>query len=314
MGAQQYLRQCNLVVADASGNGLNLSQLRIKFTIKKKDAQSPNTCEARIWNLAPDTVNQIQKEFTQLQLQAGYQGNFGLIFKGNIKQIIKGKENGVDTYIDIIAGDGDQAYNFSVINTTLKAGSKPQDHINAAVKTMNQYNITTGYVSGIPQVSLPRAKVLYGMAREVLRNAAKASGSTWSIQDGQVQFVPLTGVLPNQAIVINSDTGMIGAPKQTNDGIKLQCLLNPLIKVGGKIQLNEDDIQQEKVENFTSKKGNNPLTKNKAYKPVKLNADGVYRVLTVEYHGDTRGTEWFCHLVCLSVDATAPAAKSVSKI
>ena len=93
----QYIRRCNLVVSGASGDGLDLSSLRIVFKIKKSDAQTPNTAEIRVYNLAPDTAKQIRKEFKRVVLQVGYESNYGVIFDGNIKQVRMGRENGTDT-------------------------------------------------------------------------------------------------------------------------------------------------------------------------------------------------------------------------
>ena len=125
----QYIRRCNLVVSGVSGDGLDLSNLRIVFKIKKSDAQTPNTAEIRVYNLAPETAKQIRKEFKRVVLQAGYESNYGVIFDGNIKQVRMGRESGTDTYIDIAAGDGDDAYNYAVVNTTLAAGAKQSDQI-----------------------------------------------------------------------------------------------------------------------------------------------------------------------------------------
>lgn len=301
----QYIRRCNLVVSGASGDGLDLSNLRIQFKIKKSDAQTPNTAEIRVYNLAPDTAKQIRKEFKRVVLQAGYESNYGVIFDGNIKQVRFGRENGTDTYIDIAAGDGDDAYNFAVVNTTLAAGAKQSDQIGAAANSMSGRGVKQGYIGDTGEGKLPRGKVMYGMARDYLRQSAEASDTSWSIQDGKLQFVPMTGVLPNQAVVLNSKTGLVGQPEQTNDGIKARCLLNPMLKIGGKVLIDEKDIAEAKL----------PDTKKdaQANKPADIAADGLYRVLLVEYQGDTRGNDWYSDLVCLDIDATQPPGKQVKK-
>ena len=192
----QYIRRCNLVVSGASGDGLDLSNLRIQFKIKKSDAQTPNTADIRVYNLAPDTAKQIRKEFKRVVLQAGYESNYGVIFDGNIKQVRMGRENGTDTYIDIAAGDGDDAYNYAVVNTTLAAGAKQSDQINAAAGSMASKGVKRGFVAETGSASLPRGKVMYGNARDYLRQSAEASGTTWSVQDGKLQLVP-KGELPS---------------------------------------------------------------------------------------------------------------------
>jgi len=303
--SQQYIRRCNLVVADATGNGLDLSNLRIVFNVKKSDAQTPNTAEIRVFNLNKETAAQIKKEFTTLILQAGYDSNYGTIFSGNIKQVRIGRENGTENYIDIAAGDGDDAYNFSVVNTTLAAGATQQDQINSAAGSMVNRAVRQGSVTGVDSNRLPRGKVMYGMARDYLRQTAAATETSWSIQDGKIQFVKLTAVLPSQAVLLNSKSGLVGTPEQTNEGITVKCLLNPQLKIAGRVKIDQENIAQAALPD-TSKKDT-------VNKPVAIEDDGFYRLLVVEHAGDTRGTDWYSNLVCLGIDATLPPDKQVKK-
>jgi len=303
--SKQYIRRCNLVVSDASGSGLDLSNLRIVFSVKKSDAQTPNSAEIRVYNLSKETASKIKKEFTNVVLQAGYESNYGTIFAGNIKQVRIGKEGGTDTYTDIAAGDGDEAYNFAVVNQTLSAGADQQAQIEAVSRSLDEKDVRQGSITGVESNRLPRGKVMYGMARDYLRQSAAATETSWSIQDGKVQFVKLTGVLPSQAVVLNSKSGLIGTPEQTNDGITVRCLLNPQLKIAGKVQIDQEDIAQAKLPDTSSSAEVN--------KPVEIEDDGFYRLLVVEHKGDTRGNDWYSDLVCLGVDATLPANKQVKK-
>ena len=63
--AQQWLRACSLIVADASGNGIELAGpdlsnvLRIVFNVTFAIGSTPAALKARIYNLSPATVNKI---------------------------------------------------------------------------------------------------------------------------------------------------------------------------------------------------------------------------------------------------------------
>lgn len=309
MSAEQYLRKCTLVVADAKGTGFDLSNLRIKFTVKKTDVQTPNTAEIRVFNLADETANQIKKEFTTVTLQAGYENNFGVIFQGNIKRTMIGRENGVDTFIDIEAGDGDSAYNYAIVNTTLKAGSTQAAQLKAAAEAMTSKGVTVGFIDDMGQQQLPRGKVMYGASRNYLRDSSSTAQANWSIQNGKIQVIKLTSVLPNQAVLLNSQTGLVGIPTQTEQGIKARCLLNPMIRVGGKVKINEGDIQKQATKNVNVPSKNDPKEK----KLADITADGFYRVLVCEYSGDTRANDWYSDLTCLSINSSVAPSKSVKK-
>lgn len=300
----QFLRACKLIVSTAGGDGLDLSALHVKFSIRKMDVQTPNTAEIRVYNVAETTVARVRKEFSRVIIQAGYESNFGVVFDGNIKQVRVGRENGTDTYIDIAAGDGDDAYNFAVVSATLAAGASQADQIDAASAPMEARGVRHGHIGEISAAKLPRGKVMYGMSRDYLRQSAEATDTSWSIQDGKLQFIPLTGVLPGQAVVLSSQSGLIGRPEQQIDGIKARCLLNPLLRIGAKVQIAERDIEQAKISTGRLVGTSVDSTLNR---PASIAADGIYRLLVVEHTGDTRGNDWYSDIICLDVDATAPA-------
>lgn len=307
MTQTQYLRKISLIISNESGDGLDLSHLRIVFDIKLSDSETPNTAKIRVYNLSQNTIAKIQKEFTYITLQAGYLPDFGTIFYGNIKQVIYGSENNTDTFIDISAGDGDDPYNYSIVNTTLGRGSKQRDIIDAALLPMFDRGIEQGFIDDSDSKVLPRSKVMYGMSRDYLRQSAQNTQTSWSIQNGKYQSVKLTGVLPNTAVVLNSKSGLVYTPNQTNDGIIAKCLLNPNIKVASAIQIDQNDIQLELIDDQTTNDSVEAST------PSPIAADGFYRVLIAEYVGDTRDEDWYTNITALSMDKTSSENNQVAK-
>lgn len=296
----QFKRRCDVLVAARSGAGLDLSQLRIVFNVSKEDKETPNKARIKIYGVSEETIERVRREFVEVIIQAGYEENYGLIFRGNITQVRSGKEGGTDTYMEIAAGDGDEAYVFGTIARSLSAGATPNDIVSAAGIA------PAGYVPDLGGTRLPRGKVMYGMKRDFLRAVADSTDTTWSVQDGKLQFVPLTGVLPGQAVVLNSKTGLVGAPEQTVDGIEARALLNPLLRIGGRVLINERDVQS-----ISLRKEKKAEKKDK--EPALIAADGQYRVIKITHTGDTRGQEWYSEMVCLDVDASAPPSKRVKR-
>ncbi len=312
----QWIRKLGLVVFQDQ-SGLDLSDMHVEFRVSNADQETPNTAYIRVWNLSDATTKRIKGEFSQVTLSAGYEGDqYGVIFQGTIKRFAEGNENATDRYFDIYAADGDAQYNFAVANATLPAGSSPQDVINKAAKDMglsakivpgSNPTLATGGV-------LPRGKVLFGMYRHILRNASGSIGSTWSIQNGQIQVLPLQGYLPNEAVVLTGRTGMIGFPQQTDQGIDIKCLLNPKILVGGRIQIDNATINKM-VGQTNIVSGAPNIVQALGYGNPDLLAittanDGIYRVFVAEHSGDTRGNSWFTDLVCLSVDQATGLVES----
>lgn len=292
---RQWLRACSLIVGPDSGEGLDLSALRITFATKKGDAETPNSAEISVYNLADDTAARIRREFTQVHLSAGYEGNTGTIFRGNIRRVRVWRENGVDTVLSILAADGDRAYNFATVNATLAAGSRPADRVRVCQGSMEAKGTKAGYTPDLGGQPLPRGKVMYGMARQYMRDEARDTGTDWSIQDGKVQMVSRKGYLPGEAVVLTHETGLVGSPEQTQDGISVRCLLNPRLRVGGRIKINNSSVKTMQT----------PLKMAAGQQAARLDADGFYRIIKVEFRGDTRGTDWYADMVCIGIDDTA---------
>lgn len=289
-----WLRACSLVVGGNSGSGLDLSELRITFKTKKGDMETPNSAEINVYNLSEATASRIQREFTQVALSAGYVGNSGLIFRGNIRQVRTWRENGVDTVLAILAADGDRAYNFATVNTTLAAGSLPADRVRVCQGSMADKGTEAGYTPDLGGQALPRGVVMYGMARQYMRDEAQNTGTDWSIQDGKVQMVPRKGYLPGQAVLLTHETGLIGTPEQTQEGITVRSLLLPNLRIGGRI----------KLDNKSVKRMQSPLKMAAGQTAPRLDDDGVYRILKVEFSGDTRGNDWYADMLCIGIDDT----------
>jgi hypothetical protein len=300
--AGQFLRYGKLIVSKGA-QGRDLSDLRFRFEVRASDVETPNTLVVRIYNLADETVNSIIQEYDTVTLVAGYvNGNKGNIFQGDIKQFYFGRERNVDKFLEIRAGDGDEAYNFAVINQTFPAGSNDQQQLSALAASMNLpiAQTASGFVT--TGGTLPRGKTMFGMARLHMGQLAKRNGCRWSIQNGVVTLVPDSGYLPGQAVAINSATGMIGTPEQTDNGIIVRCALNPAIKIGQAVKINNRDINQTNVKSqfwpsYTSQ-----------YYPATVANDGLYRVLVAEHYGDTRGSgnDWYTELTCLDIDPSSP--------
>lgn len=317
-GAQQYLRSCQLIVYGTNLNGLDLSNLRIKFSVKRSDSQSPNIADIRVYNVSDETALSMLINLNppsgigvgtpgRVVLQGGYQSNYGVIFQGNVKQIILGRESATDTFVDIIAGDGHLAYNYAIVNTSIAAGSTQTDQINAATNSTAKYGVSLGYVGNadtINSVKLPRGKVMYGNAKNYLRAVSQNVGQTWSIQNEKITFIPKTSYLPGTAVVLTSKTGLIGTPQQTNEGVNVKCLLNPNIQVGGRINIAEATIEDFKI--------NLAVPNSPANIPPPLTQDGTYYALVIEHSGDTRGTDWYTSILGINMNITTNPINSVS--
>ena len=313
-GGPLFGRFAQLVVSNSS-QGVDLSQLRFRFEVRANDADTPNVLTVRIYNLKESTVKKIIAEFDTVTLTAGYEnGAKGTIFTGTVKQFKFGRERNVDSYLEILAADGDLAHQ-STVNIARPAGTTDSQSLSdlAAAMGIPVAQTADGFLSASGIVPSPRGKTYFGMTRAYTANLAEKNGTRYSIQNGVLTLVPNTGYLQGEIVVLNSLSGMIGQPESTDNGIMVRCLLNPLIHVGRAVQIDNASITQ-----FGFPAANSGIGHPGAggaflsqFYPASTAADGLYRVLVVEHVGDTRSNDFYTELTCLVIDRSSPTNQSV---
>lgn len=331
----QFIRKCSLFVRTGD-DFLDLSDFRIKFETSNTDYESPNTLVVRVYNLADETIQTIKKQISKsgsdflkqqqssttpiasdayydIVLNAGYEnGNFGVVFQGTVKQFKIGRENNKDSYLDIYAADGDYGITNGVINQTIAAGTTLVEQAKQIVNSMPGIGfdgLPTSVVTDPQHAINIRGKTLAGMAKSYLRRAMTKLDYSWSIENGKLLAIPITGYRLGDAVEINVATGLIGLPEQTDNGIKFKSLLNSAIRIGGLIKLNNREIPELIQSNPSQFLRYNAQSGFEAQ--AILSKDGIYRTYSVEHEGDTRGQQWYTNIVCLAVDTTGKFFESV---
>lgn len=322
-----YLRKANLLItqpksttnaATGDNKALDLSDFHYKFNVLRGDYQTPNSCDLRIYNLTFETINKIRdQKYTQVILQAGYGKTFAGIFNGTIVQFLAGRENATDTYVDITAIDGDEAYNYEITSKSYPGGTALIDIITGITSSATT-PITVGTTPKAPAPAPVRGTAYFGRIRRAMAVIAKNAvgfvpataanyenvGCIWYIDDGKLHILPAGSGLSYPVTILNSNTGLIGLPEQTEQGIKFRCLLNPLLRIGSVVKLDNTDIQQYKYGISLSSAPQNQKT---ATQTLVNNTDGYYYVMYTEHEGDTRGQEWYTSAVCLSAASSVGA-------
>ncbi|EAO8872574.1 hypothetical protein E2W84_24470, partial [Salmonella enterica] len=234
--------------------------------------------------------------------------NYGLIFSGEIRYSVTGKDSPIDSYVLIQAADTDLAFATSITNQTLAAGYTTEDMFRLLMKDFEAKGATVGRTPVFPPTVFPRGRVLFGMTRHLMDNVAAQCGATWQFVDGQLNMLP-EGEYMHDAIVLNSATGLIGMPQQTiGNGVNVRALINPNIRVNGLIQLDQASVYRTALSNndiamaggrITDQNtdGNITLSGTTA-QPASIATDGVYVVKGIMYTGDTRGQAWYMDMMC----------------
>lgn len=307
----QFRREATVIVGDsAAGAGLAVTEgLRVKFEVTKTIGRQPNTALIQIYNLTQANEAKIKGEFDEVILNAGYVDASLLVFAGSIRHTSQYRD-GNDHITEIDAGDGDSDLRNTIINTTLRAGtstSQALDHIISKFAKTKKGHVVVSDTNRI------RGKVISGLPGPLLDRIAAENNAHWSIQDGTLVMVPVTSTLPTEAIVLRSDTGLLGAPEVNDKGIKAKCLLNPRLAVNGKVQIDNNDLKLQ----IAKQKANVPGAKQKKTKKAagqiaRLDPDGVYKIYKLVHKGDTRGQDWTTEVWCVGLGKPIPTGQQAA--
>lgn len=299
--SEQWMRQCELTVGKG-GMGLLIWKLRIQFEIVKTLDATPNSATIKVFNLNDDHVAQIENEYNDIILTAGYRDSFADIFAGNIQFVAHYRQH-TDHITEITAGDGDRDYRNAFVNETLTAGSTDEDAVDRILATMGDTTKGTVQLANERRV---RGTIYTGQARDALTQIARKNGCNWSIQDGKLQMIRTDAMVGN-AHVLTAETGLLEAPEHNDKGISVKCLLNPLIGVNSAIKLDNSAIRlkQQKQKPLKTPKEQAPA--------VRLNKEGIYKVVKLTHQGDNRSNEWYTLLECIGLGQPVPTARSTVK-
>lgn len=270
---------------------IDVSNLRCVFSCEKSIDESPNYSQIAVYNLKSDTIASVKAGDTVI-LEAGYEnGNYGMIFTGQIVQPYTQKESATDMALILVVQDGDEFLTSAFTAQTIGKSATQQD----IAKICLGDSVSAGIISKeISASKLPRGKVLFGKSASYLSKIARANKSQLYVEDGKVNIVAASDYDESTAVELNPSTGLIGIPSQTDDGVSGQCLINPSIKLNTLLHINANLVAAKQVaEGETSATG--------------LNTDGIYRVTKLVYEGDTHGDAWYCNFEAITQAGAKPA-------
>lgn len=268
---------------------LEVSNLRMAFSIFKSESWSTNTANFRIWNLSESKRNQLNSYGDEITISAGYRGETGaqVLFRGNTSLVTHiFAEPEIISVFDV--GDGEKTLNSILANVSFGT--------NTPVRTVIQ---SFADLLGLSIAEFtPTDNLVYalgfkfaGMAKDGLDKACKALGLIWSVQNNNLVILRQNEGSSKPPVEINTDNGMIGIPQRYTDrrqylyralpqnggapkpGWKVRCLLRPDILPGDRIRI----------------------------RSVRADIDGIFYVISIRHEGDNFGPQFESLLEVIAV-------------
>lgn len=270
---------------------IDVSNLRCIFKTKANIDTIAQTCTLVVYNMNAATEKEVIEEGFQIAIYGGYQeGQYGQVYVGDIVQVFRNRENGIDYRLEIIAIAGAKEYCSNFVKCTLAAGSTPRTQITQIANSSDR-KFGVGEVSDeLPVQPLPRGKVLFGTPAKYLRDICIFNDANyWSGQDGNLVVKTVNQEIPeDQVLELTPTTGLVGTPAYSDDGIHIKMLLDPRVILQSMIKIDNEIIQRQAIQiNADGKQNPNAVDQNAIF-----DKNGEYQVFSIEHSGDTFGDDW----------------------
>ena len=259
-----------------------------------------------VYNMNAATEKATIEEGFQISVYGGYeQGQYGHIFTGDVLQIIRNREDGINYRLEILAMRGVGAFDFNHVRSTIAANSDSREVIQAVCKNADE-KIEVGEISeNLSKQTLPRGKVLFGTPGKYLRDIAIANNARFGLNDeDKAEVACITDEIPEgKVLYLTPTTGLVGTPKYTDNGIQIKMLLEPRIKIESLVKIDNELIQRQLVSVGSDGKAQTGVQQKSQFEE-----SGEYKVISFAHSMDTFGDEWMTEVVGLSQNGRAGLA------
>lgn len=280
----QRNRVYELIIGDyKTGNGLLIKDLQVTFDISKStnNKNRTNSASIEIYNLSEESLKILDTDYPAAVFSAGYLDTGGVkrLFSGQVTNVST-RKSGTDIVTQITMGSGYTELNHETLSDVVPPGNNVQDAIEKLRKAIgadrgvyNGTNLNNEIIYGYP---------LSGTPKEMLDELAEKYQLDWQLDDGVLYVHDNDRAATEQfqlAYVISPFTGLIERPyrvsgdkrrskkdKVKKPGVQMKILLNPEIKAGDIIRIEEGLLK------------------------------GWYKVDSLRHTGSWRGENWYTEI------------------
>lgn len=258
-----YGRVWSVTIGPPGQAGKKWTDLDIEFSVEKTGSSTPNKIELTLYNLSATSRGFVEKRKQAVIIEAGYDGNSGVIASGET-DIITHVHEGADWQTKITAADGLTAYQ-APVHAAMGPGTT---EIEVLRKLAHRLGLKLGSITGLSDRPFSHGRMLSGPARFELDAICRTRNLRWAIHDGALVVWPVGGATKPQteAVLLSPSSGLIGSPEKTEKGWKLLSLLRHDLTPGDPIKVKSSDV------------------------------DGIFAAEKVCHKGQSNGNDWYTEI------------------
>ena len=256
-----YKRGIRVVVGD-DDSAVEIRDLKMEIEAVFESQSIPSEGFVRIFNLNENTETRIRNRAERIRIFAGYEPDLGLIFDGDIRRVERDRQD-LDRITTITLGGNV----FRLVNARFSRSYEGQVTVRQIVQdALPSFGIDFDTLDAIPEDAVLNDYAFTGRTYDLLNNILRTVNVNFYEENNIIRF-SLRGEVPQENVfLISQNTGMIGSPSITDEGIKVRNLLNARFIVNRDILVESDvltrapegDAQNAKA---SEQRGNYKITK-----------------------------------------------------
>ena len=289
-----FRRNLRVIVGTAEEE-LTISNLFIKFEVKREADSSSASGKIEIYNLNESNETRIRERGETLKLLAGYGDRLDLLAEGTTGNINRERE-GLDRItrieyrgnVRLIEATFGHAYlglvpvrqivKDAIAGRAGRAVASPGDPGGFPTLPGIQ-GLSLGALDAIPEDATEMDFSFDGPVKKLLTQLLRPLEVEWYEDNGIIRFSRRGMSMDDRVVVISEGSGMIGSPTITESGIKVRTLLDPRLGLDSRIRVESrvrgraasDDAANQRV----------------------FEAGGDHKVLALVHQGDNREGDFF---------------------
>ncbi|AFC22582.1 hypothetical protein phi1422_0062 [Bdellovibrio phage phi1422] len=220
---------------------LNISPpFTLKFSINRSFFGSPNSARFEIYNLNEDSRSFIRKDYNDwafikgIVFAAGYGENLSVALRGNVN-IGYSERRGTDWVTIIQAFDGGAGFLNSNISSSYTKGTSQGAILRNMAKSLEQYGISVGSIS--PRYDTQRILRGNSYSGNALDIMSEISGGGMFVDNEVVNIMSDTEFIEGEILLVDSSTGLLGAPVREWNNVTFNMLFEPRAYIGQKVRI-----------------------------------------------------------------------------